>query len=251
MPPKQQNHQDAAEEEQRHEEVQPQNEMNWTGASLKSVPVNIIQYCLWKSQEQSQNSKKISTSVRIHLAKGHYRYRAEKLCSIDDAMNVRLENIIVSKVKRDYLNSLEGKNHNNNQNNIMTVTQLLPAGAAHQGSRVVLSGGAATASSSSIANNQIPWNEQAVEVKKSILLPGSNIVMIELPNEWTELFDAQARAVRSEFYRRVRENKKIRKEAKKQVRKELEEKRKEKKAKKAEKAALLKAGAKKSKGKKK
>jgi hypothetical protein len=229
-----------------------QNEMIWTGASLKSVPVNIIQYCLWKAEQQQQpNTKKLSTSVRIHLSKGHYRYRAEKLCSIDEAMNVRLENVVVSKVKREYLNQLEGKQQTKNvsSSNFVVGAQIFP-GQQQPSSSSSINNRTNNLINNNVAGNQVPWNEQAVDVKKSILLPGSSIMMIELPNEWTDLFDTQARAVRGEFYRRVRETNRIRKEEKQKKRQIFLEKKKEKKAKKAEKTKLLKAGANKNKNKK-
>ena len=224
----------------------------WKGSSLKSVPINMIQFCLHKANQNNNNNNNNNTTVIIDLAKGGYRYRAEKLCSIDSSMNVRLENVLVTQKKRqnqiqnNFRNfSLQQQQQQMSMNNNNPQPIVLSRGAAATAPAAVsvTSSNNNTSSQFSQITKNVNTNLETIVsggMKKGIILPGPSIVMIQLPEEWEETFEEHARAVKSELYRRKRVMDAYMKTLKQKKRDAADVKYKEKKAKKEKRDKLLK-----------
>jgi hypothetical protein len=243
-------------------------EVDWVDASLRSVPVSIIQHCIAKAQRQRDELARagssgsaaappaaaaagaarptaLSTSVVVHMARGGYRYRAVRLASMDAAMNMRLEDVVVSRASRRIDASALGRDNADSSAAAAApgtvVLTRLPLGgraAAVAASRSRRDLGSAAAT----AHAAVPPDEEAVGVRRGTFVPGSSVMMIELPPEWSEVFDAQARAVQREVRRRADHKRHAAKERRRRRAAQALEKRRERKATRTAKVDLLRKG---------
>ena len=213
------------------------NTPSWQDCSLGSVPISIIKYCLSKANSSKDNNNKIPKRVTVHLSKGNnIRYRSDNLISIDDSMNLRLQNVVMSRVKKENNNN---KNTSANSQNFVVTARTIGSTTTSNANKNVNS-----SISNNNQNNLVPFNEQLIGTSKDILLPGSSVTMIELPEEWAEVFEEQAKEVRKEYYRRERALNFQRKEERKKRIEAAKERQRAKKDKMAKKEALMKKGAK-------
>lgn len=223
-------------------QVQP-SELEWKDRSLGSVPISIIKYCLFKAnqqqkEQQQQQKTHIPKRVTVHLSHGKgIKYRSDNLVSIDDAMNVRLQNVVMSRAKKIDKNTASSSSNNLPQHNLIVTARTIDRNNNTNNSNN-------SAARSTFNFNDLPFNEQLIGTRKDVLLLGTSIAMIELPEEWAPIFEEQAKEVRREYYRRERAANLLKKENKKKRVEAAKLKLKEKKEKRAKKEELMKKGAK-------
>ena len=184
----------------------------WAGCSLGSVPLTMIQYCIHNAATGAPDATLQPQGCVVHTARGGYRYRAARLCSIDAAGSVRLEDVVVSRK--------------------------CASGARRTGGVVAAAGRGPAA-----AVHRVPHDEEVVSVVKGSLLRGGSCMLIELPRQWGDTFDALSHDVRKEMFRRYRERRRLLKDAKRERRAEQAKVGAAKKAKRVAAAEILRKGA--------